>query len=73
MFGTHHILAEREGGSGREAVLDVHAGRVDLVVEGEALLDGDAALRELEHAPSRPDQNHLLIILVEKDDTLAPN
>ena len=54
-------------------MLDVHAGRVDLVVEGEALLDGDAALRELEHAPSRPDQNHLLIILVEKDDTLAPN
>ena len=46
------------------------ARRVDLVVEGEALLDGDAALRELEHAAGRLDEDHLLVALVEEDDAL---
>jgi len=41
-----HVLAERERGASVERVLDVHPRRVDLIVEGEAVLDGDAALRE---------------------------
>ena len=67
-----HILAERQRGARVERVFDVHARRVDLVVKGEALLYGNAALGELEDAPGRLDQDHLLVALVEKDDAFAP-
>mmetsp|Transcript_32089 Transcript_32089/g.84010 ORF Transcript_32089/g.84010 Transcript_32089/m.84010 type:complete len:328 (-) Transcript_32089:4091-5074(-) len=67
-----HVLAERERGARRERAFDVNARRVDLVVEGEALVDGDAALAQLEHAARRPNQDHLLIVLVEEDHAFAP-
>ena len=43
-LAEHHVLSEREGRARGERVLDVHARRVDLVVEGEALLEADATL-----------------------------
>ena len=45
---------------------------MDLIVESESLVDGDAALRELEHTAGRLDEDHLLVALVEEDDALAP-
>lgn len=46
--------------------------RVDLVIECEALVDGDATLRELEHAPRRLDKDHLLVILIQEHNALTP-
>eukprot|EP00965_Chrysotila_dentata_P161416 5330317-Pleurochrysis_carterae.AAC.1 len=47
----------RNGGGDEAARTD----GVDLVVEGEALVDGDAALRELEDAARRAHEDHLLV------------
>ena len=45
---------------------------MDLVVECKPLLQANAALCKLEHAAGRLHHDHLLVVLVEEDDALAP-
>jgi hypothetical protein len=47
-------------------VLDVHARGVDLVVEGEAAREGDAALVLVDDAPGGADQHLLAVLVVQK-------
>ena len=67
-----HVLAQGHEGRGVGHVADVHARRVDHVVEREAPLEGHAALL-LGHRPARRShQNLLLVVVVEVDDAVAP-
>eukprot|EP00964_Phaeocystis_antarctica_P033283 scaffold18892_cov64-Phaeocystis_antarctica.AAC.8 len=63
-----HVLAQREHGVRAEELLDVHARRVHLVVEGEAPLERHAALGELDHLEAHAQQRHLAVETIEEDD-----
>ena len=67
-----HVLADGEHGTRTRRLLNVHAGRVHLVVEREAAVGSDAALLELHRATARAQQNHLAVVAVEVHDALHP-
>ena len=65
-----HVLAQGEHRARAEHVLDIHARRVHLIIEGEALLFADAALSELEHSTRGAHKDHLPVELIEEDHAL---
>mmetsp|Transcript_19367 Transcript_19367/g.73195 ORF Transcript_19367/g.73195 Transcript_19367/m.73195 type:complete len:503 (-) Transcript_19367:5005-6513(-) len=59
-----HVLAERDHCRCVHDMLDVHTRGVDLVVEGEAPLEGNTALVCRDDAPGCPHQDLLLVVVV---------
>eukprot|EP00968_Pinguiococcus_pyrenoidosus_P025103 scaffold5500_cov248-Pinguiococcus_pyrenoidosus.AAC.3 len=59
-----HVLAHGQHGRGRRGMLDVHARRMDLVVEGKASLQRNARVLQIHHTARGPDQNLLLIRVI---------
>ena len=66
-----HVLAQGEHCARVGRVLDIHASRVHLVIEREALVRGDAALGELNISPCRFYIHHFAIIIVEVHHALV--
>ena len=62
-----HVLGEGERREGRRRLWDVHADRVHLVVEGEALRERESGLLESHHSPPIAEKDQLLPVVVNKD------
>ena len=62
-----HVLAQREGATRVRRLLDVGAGGVDVIEEGEAVLGRDAAAVEPQHLEAVSHEHHLLAGLGEED------
>jgi hypothetical protein len=71
VVAPHHPLAEREHRLRVERVLDVHARRMNLIVEREAPRRADAALLQPLHFEPLAHEHHLAVRVVEKDDAVA--
>ena len=72
VVAKHHVFPQRNRSPRVHDVLDVHARRVDLIVEREATHQRYPALIGRHHTPRRPDKHLLPIVVVEKHDPVAP-
>ena len=50
--------------------MDIHAGRMDLIVEGEATLWRHTSLIQPNNSHTLPEQNHLAILVIKEDDAI---
>eukprot|EP00965_Chrysotila_dentata_P247847 6207995-Pleurochrysis_carterae.AAC.1 len=66
-----HVLGQGERGACRRGLLDVHTGRVHLVVEAEAPVGRQPRLRLGHHRAALAQQHHLAVLSVEKDDAVG--
>mmetsp|Transcript_47970 Transcript_47970/g.89388 ORF Transcript_47970/g.89388 Transcript_47970/m.89388 type:complete len:247 (-) Transcript_47970:4574-5314(-) len=61
-----HVFAEGENRARGVVLLDVHPGGMHLIVEREALVERQPALRKLDHFHAVASEHHLCVVLVQK-------